>query len=74
MPAGNLTLVNMETGTVVAAGLKTIAQAEKSIMENLKTYKPGDKVTYKVLSPYKAFGDQGVKTFEAIDNSEESSK
>lgn len=74
MPAGNLTLVNIEKGTVVAAGLKTTAQAEKKILEDLKTYNVGDKVTYAVLSPYKAFGDQGIRTFEAVPETEGEAK
>ena len=74
MPAGNLTLVNMDNGTVVATGLKTVSQVEKAIIENLKTHKLGDKVTYTTLSPYKAFGDKGVKTFEAVEVTEVSDK
>jgi len=74
MPAGNLTLVNVDNGTVVATGLKTVSQVEKAIVENLKTHSAGAKVTYAALSPYKPFGDKGIKTFEAVEQTEAASK
>lgn len=69
MPAGNLTVVDNVTGVVVATGCRTVKQAELEIFNHMReiaaeTEDENIARSYSLMSPYKKFGDSGVKGFE----------
>jgi hypothetical protein len=68
MPSGNLTVVNNSNGKVVATGCKTIKQVESAIYDYLSSMAIEDSnsivsASFSVMSPYKKFGDSGIKGY-----------
>jgi len=68
MPAGNLCLVHQPSGEIVATGQKTVKQVERTILDHMakmakKTTNTDVVSSYQLFTPYKGFGDGGVKAY-----------
>lgn len=69
MPAGNLIVVENSTGAVIASGCKTVKQVDAAILKFLtdkaaSTTEENIEASFSVLTPYKKFGDDGVKGYK----------